>query len=73
MKHKGTAKFVATNNPSIDKFYTKEFESNSGTIFYIHYFASSAETTIHESFVYNNLEDRDNDFKIIQEKLAVVA
>ncbi len=70
IKHRELSKFINNNNIKYDKFYTKEFKSDNGVTYYIHYFNDEMETTIHNSFVYNNSTDRENDFNNIVEKLV---
>lgn len=70
MKNKELKKFVATGAVNNSNFYTKEFDSNTGTVFYIHYYDATNAGTVHESFVYDDAESRDADFKLISEKVA---
>ena len=70
IKHRELRKFVNSINIKYNKFYTKEFKSDNGAIYYIHYFNDEMETTIHNSFVYNNSTDRENDLNKIKEKLV---
>ena len=58
-------------NVDYSKFYIKEFESTTGTIYYIHYFDGDAEVVSHETFIYSTAEARNKDFKIIQNKVVV--
>lgn len=69
--HKELRNFISNNNKlKWDKFYVKEFKSNSGAINYIHYFDSGLKTIVHESFVYNNSINREKDFTILMEKVV---
>ncbi len=71
VKHGELRKFINNTNIKFNKFYSKEFESASGIVYYIHYFNDEIGTTIHESFIYNNSTDRENDLNKIKEKTCV--
>ena len=70
IKHRELMNCSKNININYNKFYTKEFNSDNGVTYYIHYFNDEMETTIHNSFVYNNSIDRENDFNNIKEKLV---